>query len=392
MSRYRQRPHIFGSAECVFELPSVLQMPTIPSNIEDLSTDLMVLIKPSTIGKSFHKQHQRDLLMRLSKATVQLKDGFLCCGAMFAQSLDVVLPLAVLEMCQRRAANAVSSLRALEISTRQDVSTCLVLGVVVSTFALYVAGGEGETEVCRCVLAQLKPLCETRLDLAPDELSFLNILIFTEVVECLLRGQVPTMQFKIGSEIEVDRYFGLSMPMMAHLYDICVISNALAEATPNHRLRLLAQLDLLEREVRKWRPEIPHDILHRFDQSEIVNILAQAKSLRLTVLLLVHRLRFPFGQRSEQGRALSEAIIVEIELAKQITRHIAEGLDVAVVVSLFELETVEDREDALANIDTLVQYSEGFRDKLRDQLTLVWSARTSGCVMYWHDLRHHLPP
>ena len=343
------------------------------------------------IGKSFHRVHQRDLLTRLSRATVQLKDGFLCCGAMFAQSLDVELPPPVIEMCQRRAASAVAALRDLEVTSREDISTCLALGVVVTTFALYVAGGETYS-ICRCVLGHIGSFYGQDICLEADERSFLNCLIFTEIIDCLLRGTVPMLRFQADPAEEVDRYFGVSAPLMAYLYDICEISHGLNETKSDEYQKWQNRLTNVENIVRKWRPKLPSNVLDRFDQSEVVNLFAQAKSLRLALLLLVHRLRHAYGTFAEHGRTLSEAILMEVELAKQLTRHIAEGLDLCVIVAFFEIQDVNDRRAALSQMSSFVQYSQGFGDKFRNQLVSVWAAQDRKQDVFWYNLHEHLPP
>jgi hypothetical protein len=343
-----------------------------------------------TIGKSFHRRHQKDLLTRLSKSSLQLKDGFMCCGAMFARGMGVTLPQPMIEMCERRAANAVSALRDLEITNRQDVSTCLVLGIVVTTFALYVAAGE-TASICRCVLAQLKPIYENGIELEEDETSFFMCLLFTDLYNCLLQNSIPTLQIDAHSSRGIDRYFGYSIPLFTFLHDICLLSSELWTALPSQIPACATKITTLQSLIRQWRPAISVNICDDLDQIELIHVLAQAKALRFAALLMVHRLKYPFGEQIEHGQCLSEAILIELELAKTVTKRIPEGLDLAVTVALIETEDGNDQSAALAKLDHYSQYSEATQHRLYLLLSAIWAARRAGRTIYWYNVHNYLP-
>ncbi|KAJ6125269.1 hypothetical protein N7471_012586 [Penicillium samsonianum] len=64
---------------------------------------------------------------------------------------------------------------------------------------------------------------------------------------------------------------------------------------------MVERLDTIQDSLERWQPSPPPDFIERFTQSEVVGMLAQAKILRLAALLIVHRLRYLYGQCDKEA-------------------------------------------------------------------------------------------
>ena len=367
-------------------LPLFGNLDEVEQHLLQLCLGTQTSVGQFTLGPSFHERHQRAFVTHFGAAMPQLKDAFLSSAAVLANYQDVHLPEALQKLCHKRAATAVSSLRSLKVSGRQDVSVCLILGVVLTTFALYVAGGEVYT-LCRFTLSLVKPTYESTRNFDSDEISFLVCLVFTEAVECLFSGDIPTLRFKPEDTVDVvDRYLGLSSPLLPYLYDLCGLNHALRHTQELGLPRIMERLNLLEQAVLRWNPTPPADFLDRFRQAEVINMLAQAKILRLTILLIIHRLRHPFDTKTGEARIMSDAIMKELELAMRLTNQPLKCAHISSMTACLELEDEQEIEVAIESISHLMKYSRQFQSKIRTRLARLWEAKEYGASIYWFNL------
>ena len=342
-----------------------------------------------TIGPSFHSRHQRALMTQLFSAFPQLKDAFLSCAPVLASQHNARLPENMEKFCYSRAATAISSLRSLQVESRYDVPISLALGVAVLTFGIGVSGGETFT-LARFALGLIRPYYEMDIALDSDETSYLICLVLAETIGCLYRGEIPTLRFRCNEMNDsVDRYLGVSYPLLTQLYDLCEINHKLCDSDGTDFAETMAALDSIDFLVQRWQPEYPVNFLERYDHEEVVNIQAQARSLRLAILLIAHRLRHPYGMEDEKAQFLAESVLAEIELAMQLTEHPVKCTDLCLMAASLEQVDEVSRLNAINLVDRLLHFSRNFREMIKGHLKIFWAARDSANGIYWFHLNRY---
>ena len=367
-------------------IPHSNQLEPDESNLLALCLGTADSVGRFTIGQSFHKRHQKAMLLRLDTAGPVLKDAFISCAVILAAFQNIELPQSQHRLCQTKAAASISTLRSLHPMTPQDVSVCLTLGVTITTFALYVAGGE-VFYVAQHVLSLLRPMIEIDGGITDaDDKSFLICLMFTELVECLLRCKVPTVDPSkvIATDEEVDRYLGICTPLLPIFHDVCHISCS--------QLRYgmeKASVESLESRIHAWHPCLPDIFAKSVDDTEIVNILSQTKILRSTALLILHRLRHPYGHHNSKGLMLAWTILAEMDFANKVTGRPVKCADLGLLAAALEFEDTADREKAISLTDRLLHYSIHVRNSIKDRLTTFWLAKECSTDIYWCNVHHY---
>ena len=362
---------------------------SMESNILRLCFGAQEAVGRYTIGPTFHSQHKRALMTQLYSAFPQLKDAFLSCAPVLASHQNAQLPDAMERFCYSKAATAISSFRSLEVSDRHDLPVSLALGVAILTFSLCVSGGETFT-LARYALGLIKPYYEMNVTLDSDERSYLICLLLAETIGCLYKGDVPTLRYQRGQLGDaVDRYLGVSHSLLAPLYDLCETNHELSHHDGNDCFNTMSSLDSVEALVRRWEPTYPVDFLELYEHDEVVNICTQAKCLRLAILLIVHRLRYPYGIQDESATVLATSILTELELAIQVTEHSVKCTDLCLMAACLEQVDDTSRSQAMEMVDRLLQFSRSFRRMIKRQLRVFWTARDRGDTIHWFHLNRY---
>ena len=379
-----------ATAQVSYDIPPFVphheQLEPDESNLLALCIGTADSIGRFTIGRSFHRQHQRAMLLRLDMARPMLKDAFMSCAMILAAFQNIQLPRSQQRLCQAKAAASIATLRSLQPTTPQDVSICLTLGVTITTFALYVAGGE-VFYVAQHVLSLLRPMIELKNGITdPDDKAFLICLIFTELVECLLRCKAPTVDPStvIVTDEEVDRYLGICTPLLPIFHDVCLVSCSQLRYGKDD-----ASIEALESQIDGWHPNLPDSFIESVDDTEIVNILSQTKILRSTALLILHRLRYAYGLHNDKGLMLAQTILAEMEFATNITGRPVKCADLGLLASALEFENTADRERAISLTDRLLHYATHVRHNIKDCLTSFWLAKECSTDIHWCNVHHY---
>lgn len=336
------------------------------------------------IGPSFHEIHQRSLIRGLKTAPSVLKDAFISCAALIASGRGIEVPAHVQEQCQKRAAIGVSVLRAIKINDRQGVSSCLLLGVILMTFAKYIAEGE-VLAICRWTLSQIKPFYEAReiLDNEDDGWAVRN-LVLTETIECLFQAEVPVLRLECGQDDTVDRFLGFSSPLLTHLHSLANLNHKFRNNSCDKiHLPLLEELHELESTIASWMPIELDSLNHHFEQNEIIYMLKQAKIMRETMLLVIHRLEHPYGSGSTRANELFHSICDQLELLKTQTGKTLNIAGLSLMTTSFELDCSLAQKEALGKFERLTNLSPRFQNRLQSSLLRFWSAKQH----HGHDLR-----
>lgn len=338
------------------------------------------------IGPSFRVCHQQTVFRHLCTAT----DALIASSALIACEQGMQQNQQDRLIGHRRAASAVSTLRSLRHFGSGDLSFVLMLAYSATTVALYISGSA--FAICRHSLHLIKPLYESSMELEPESLAFLICLIYSETAECLIRCEIPTVRFRAQHpERLVDRSLGIASPMLPHLYDICNISENLRNDASADGNEILKALDTTEMAVDKWKPTLPENFMARFSQAEAISMLAQANVYRWSILLISHRLRYPYGTRTSKGAAISDAILDELDLTIRLTNRSVPCVDLAFLVACFELTDPRKRQIALEKTDVVVDFGKQLPKKIKTLLMTFWAVRDTKAHFHWFDVSSLLP-
>ncbi|KAI4913017.1 hypothetical protein J4E85_010992 [Alternaria conjuncta] len=378
----------------------IVALPRAPSPFADLSEREMHLVKGVSQGQtridqfliapSFRICHHKAFARQLHNATSWVQDSLIATAALLACEYEPGPNHENRVIGHRRAAAAVSTLRSVKAVDSGDVQTVLMLAVSAITFALHISGSS--LEICRHTLDIIKPMYESTVELGPDCQAFVICLIQAETEECIIRGEAPTLRLEVHEDDDtVDRYMGIAWPMLPYLYDVCKITDSLRQ-NPNLDLSEIAQaLNDIEVAVEAWTPILPVEQISRFLQEEVASIMSQAKLYRWSVLLIVHRLRHPYGTASARGTVISNAIFEELRMILQITKRSVPGAIIPYVFACFELVDSAQREMALDKIDVVIEFSKELRTKVKKQLMAFWVIKDSTAQIHWSEIVSWLP-
>jgi len=285
----------------------------------------------------------------------------------------------------RHATSAMTTLRSLPITNPEDAKLCLTLG---STLALSVSAaiGMGITDICHYCLSVTKPFIDTTA-IDTEKVPQIGLLVLLETMECLVYRQKPTLRIPLRTPSSVDRHLGLSLSLLPYYHDLCIISNSLLDRSD---ARLLGphqqQLEELRARVEDWQPSHPERFINEFSAAEVVQLLAQARAYRLAALLLVHRLRYPFGQENGQADIWSHEIMLELELAKRISKQPVRFVTLPFIVAAIEVRDPTERENTKRNVDGYVdQFTPVVQEATKIFLSRIWNERDLHVNCSWLD-------
>jgi hypothetical protein len=267
----------------------------------------------------------------------------------------------------------------------------LSLALAVLTFNIHIIG-ERAYHICRYTLPALKPLNDACPDLEDeDNFTFLICLQQTEIVGCLFRHEVPSMRPQAWSERWVNRYLGVSSPLLAYSYDLCILCSKIHQARESEigEIHLITELRSLESTITMWRPTYPDDFLSRYSQAEVAHMLAQVQIFRNALLLVCHRLRHPLGTSMDRAIFLAETILEQFDMVRILAQKTVLSMDFAFVIASFEMDDSMRRKDALSKIgDFTIAMS--WRTRLKGLLQALWQTTDTHTSLYWSDLAGHL--
>ncbi|OBT65666.1 hypothetical protein VE03_05520 [Pseudogymnoascus sp. 23342-1-I1] len=143
----------------------------------------------------------------------------------------------------------------------------------------------------------------------------------------------------------------------------------------------------VERRIRDWSPNLAPRFFTMYSALEVSVMLAQARSYRIAALLIVHRLRFPFGTEDLVAQRYADDILRELSILKAWPHDAATGLDLdfPLLVATLELPSL--------GLDIYIAF-EPFRfrrqhsDVILDFIRFVTAARENGYNGLWFDLVH----
>lgn len=348
------------------------------------------------VGPTFLKAQQKVILDRLVAAGPVVKDALLVAVSWFAKDRELDLDGTTEDECYSRAASAVARLGSIHVSSEdpQSLRTCLVACVAILSFPLSWASAE-TLLLCRYTLNTIKhayknvhPLLEEL-----DDLAVFLAVNYHESVQCLIHGAAPSLRLEPLSKYKtyVDRFFGLSWPLVSYFYDLAQLNNSLYHADPKECIAIYHALAFVEHQLRSWQPNPPTDLLARFTSAEILHLSTQAQLWRLTLLLVAHRMRYPFGMEDSTASLMAQEILHQLEFAGQVTGYPVNAGDFSFVLACFEIDSPEERAQVIQKMDHLVKMTMDCRRNVTGVLTSFWKSKSKFHDISWRNLAEHLP-
>lgn len=389
---------------CKFELyQRVVLFPDL-SRVElhllDAAFQKQMKVDKYIIGPSFRDEHLQSFADHLYAGPVHLKDAFIACASVLVSNQELQQLARGQQVGFRRAAAAVASLRSSTVTIHRDhdLSVILILGVAMVTFAFHNDSGTPEP-LCSYILGLVKSCCRDsqslKRRLGDNGIAFLVCLLGTETESCLIKCEVPTLQIR-KYEIDqcVDRFIGVSLPMFAHFYDICELAQQIRATRPGSNEELEQAngeaIKRLENSIGKWQPSVPTDFLTgRFAPGEVTLMLAQSKVLRLTGLLILHRLQHAYGTQDGKAFVISNTILNELETVLRLTGRSIPFAELPHLAACFEITCPDERMSQLHNADSFVDFSPYVCVEHKGWLRAFWSARdrlADGECIHWDDV------
>jgi hypothetical protein len=337
------------------------------------------------VSPSFQADEQRSLAALLPAALPTLKDAYLACAGALKSLQPGIATNEDKSTSLRYASSAMNTLRSLPVGSPQDAALCLTLGTVLASF-VYSVVGEGVADICHHCLSITNPFMEIAvpgLDTGPLQ----SFLILLETLDCLVHRRKPTLRIQPRMHKGVDRRLGLCLPILPYYHDLCVISHSLANNSNAGFLALTyRQLDGIHASLEAWQPSHPDHFVDQYKSAEVISLLAQAKVYRLAGLLVSHRLRYVFDQEDGQADIWSKEIMMELELARQLTKRSIRSVTLPFVVAAIEVRHPGARIKALQNVDEYVdQFTPVVQRATKTFLERVWHERDLKLTSCWFD-------
>ncbi|KAJ9613177.1 hypothetical protein H2200_003118 [Cladophialophora chaetospira] len=309
-------------------------------------------------GPTFQDHMRSTLAFQLAVATEQLKDGVL----VFAKALfDNKNPIAASSFGDSkgdRGSRALQKLGNLATGSVEDARTALHLALMLVTYN-DLSVGVPTLPISRSALLQAMPW-RHQLIRATTEDTDPNIicLLFVEMAECLVLGQMPVFRYEPPPENTIiDRYYGISQELLPFLYDLCTLSRSIRTGTITWQERN-SRINEIANEIDQWKPELvleAHESVI-LDAREKYHFLLQAKAFKSATQLLL--LQAQGSNTSPLGRAKATQVLSEV------LDVIHQGIDrpkyvlFPYFVACLELSNV-DNEMATAILATMNEISNG---------------------------------
>ncbi|TLD35409.1 hypothetical protein E2P81_ATG11528 [Venturia nashicola] len=293
-----------------------------------------------------------------------------------------------------RSAVALRKLRYATV-TADRLGAVLTLGNLLVTYELLTSSQTAHA-ITRFTLSLVQPLyyAQPRVPMPTELVS----LVFLDIVECLVRREIPIIKFRVESSTLIDRYAGLLLSFLPLMYEICEIGNVYALGGPKNERekKLLAEhVSSLDGRISAWRPTPPPEFTLQFNTRDAVFLLTQARVYKCIALLILHRLQHPFGEGDEIAMRYSFHVLVESALCVELlssTNTIPKTLFPWMIAGV-ELVTTHDRQAFLAQqpaIDREIMAMPIAR--MKEFCEYIWKLRDQGKCISWFDMVASAPP
>ncbi|KAJ5963095.1 hypothetical protein N7481_013400 [Penicillium waksmanii] len=277
-------------------------------------------------------------------------------------------------------ASALETLRNAVITRKDHVGGFLSLGLSLVTFHRLISGASAST-ICRYTLSLIRPFYYSG-QLNQSDTREILCLIFLDTTQSLFRAQMPVIQYQVEDPYLVDQHAGLCSTLLPLLYRVCILATAIRTKKIDD-IPDSSSFDRLVTELKEWAPQISQAALDRFSDNEMMLLLAQANMHRTTALLILHRLKFPFGEHDSQAKELSQSLVWNVSHCLDVVGHYPPNITLVLLVAGAEAHDVAERHRILFLIEGIRGAAfYPFVSNLRMLLPRVWAELDLKSVQY----------
>lgn len=346
------------------------------------------------VGPAFWDQHNAVLLSHYEQSKPILGHAYFAYALSVAQSRTSRVSSSPdeLDSSYRYASLALRNLRGMCITDAQQAAICLVLGTMVMLFAMFNRPRNVYT-LSRQTLLLLRPVYDIIPSPDPNGFFFLAGTIMLEMTGSLIYGAAPALKFRQPEEsLYVDRYLGVSTSLLPLFFHLCELNGAVSSTRLDERdmHRITHSLDNIEAAALSWHPGVPERLCQAFSAVEIAHIFCQAQVMRMAALLIIYRMRFPFGVHDFPARAIATSILIQLESTLLATREPVKFMMVPVLVSCAELTEVTERERWMPQVPKLVCCSDGYGLYIQGVVRAFWVVRDAGISFKGYNVSQYL--
>ncbi|KAK8061222.1 hypothetical protein PG997_015443 [Apiospora hydei] len=176
------------------------------------------LLDTFSVGSSFSPGVRQQVIPRLFLSRETLLDGVLVCALSWADDADASAVGGRLSTCFRHASSALATLASLEVTDLPTMTDCLILGAMLSTFAMRLRLND-VLAICRRTLGLVEPMYATRGS-SNDQANPMHSMPGLWGADAAL---------STPAEAYADRHVGLCATLLPLLYDVCELSHEIGD-------------------------------------------------------------------------------------------------------------------------------------------------------------------
>ncbi|OBT97353.1 hypothetical protein VE01_04357 [Pseudogymnoascus verrucosus] len=289
----------------------------------------------------------------------------------------------------KRGATGLEQLRTTHINSIHVAAGILLLGQSLATFDIFTTC-MGSHMILRHSLTGVKPWYPA---LCREEWlhSITATPVLMDTVECLVKRQIPVIRFAPDLH-RVDRFVGICSSFLPILYELCDLSNAASMAgSASAYGEASAYGDPaiflgIEEKVRSWEPTIPSGFAENYFASEVLIMLTQARVYRLAALLVIHRLKNPFGVNDEIAEVYANAIVSDFKQCSTQLQGKTTMQNTSFPLLVAILEVTRECGDEILEMIPGPGISVAYLTKFVTFVNFIRSARENGFRGLWFDL------
>lgn len=280
-------------------------------------------------------------------------------------------------------------LRVLQNTTtvrREDAPAILMVGQILLVYHI-VAMCTSAYSILRSALLAVRPFYDDLL--SQQHLDPITITpIFIDTIESLVRREAPVIRGSVCDRFIVDRTVGLCWTLIPLLQELCDCSaqsrtsGVLTTSSPGGVSDLFTDV---EYHIKLWEPRPPPSVFSDYTTPEINVMLLQARVYRVAALLLIHRLRYPLGERDEEALPWANMILAELSGFIAWVPEDMRGVPIGLPLLVAMLEIRGTGEHIIPQMATFATHPR-HASEFRRFVSLVWAAREGGFRGLWFDL------
>jgi hypothetical protein len=247
--------------------------------------------------------------------------------------------------------------------------------------------------ICRNAIFTIKPFYESLLQNHPWLDPITITPLFNDVVECLARRMIPVARIPSCDRLIIDRMAGLCWTLMPLMYELCERSvqgrtedaSCPLSSTSERQSQAGDLYTSVEDKIIRWEPRTPTAFYEFYTVHEAMAMLLQARVYRCALLLIIHRLRHPFGEKDAQALERANDILVHLVTFFESAPDELKNLPVGFPLLVAMMENREMGVALLPFISTFHSHPE-YPVRFKGFVDNVWNARQAGFEGKWFDL------